>query len=129
MRECIVRPENGESVRLPVADSFFARAFGLSFRAPDSVSGMLFKFSEPSKNAFWTFGMCFPIDIVWIRDDEIVAIDLNVPPMGLRLKDAFGLRRPSSPIDTVIELPAGRAEDIGFSLHGKITIEYGKGSF
>jgi uncharacterized membrane protein (UPF0127 family) len=57
------------------------RARGLGGRASlDADSGMLFIFEQQDKYRFWMKDMRFPLDIVWIRGDEIVDITKNVPP-------------------------------------------------
>lgn len=37
-----------------------------------SSCAMLFRFSNSGKHAFWMKGMNFPLDIIWIMDNEIV---------------------------------------------------------
>jgi uncharacterized membrane protein (UPF0127 family) len=47
-----------------------------------------------------TFGMRFPLDLVWLRDGRVVRVDRSVPPRRLRSCRAA---------DSVLELSAGGA--------------------
>ncbi len=43
--------------------------------------GMLFIFTEPSKQPFWMHGMKFPIDIIWLdKEGNVVHIERNLSP-------------------------------------------------
>lgn len=96
-------------IRVEIAATMLARARGLGYR--DSLPegrGMLFTFGSAEQRSFWMKGMRFPIDIVWLRDGEVVDVTADVPPpagAGLSLKTYA----PSEPADDVLELPAGYA--------------------
>ncbi len=48
--------------------------------------GMLFVFNNPSKHSFWMKDMKFPIDIIWIsQQNKIVHIERNLQPCILFL--------------------------------------------
>jgi uncharacterized membrane protein (UPF0127 family) len=88
-----------------VADTYIARAKGLSGHAPLSAAeGMLFIFSSPSGGAFWMQGMLFPIDIIWIRSGRVIGITENARPMS---ETGYRLYYPPSPADQVLEVNAG----------------------
>lgn len=108
-------------IRVEIAASALARARGLSYRdeLPDG-RGMLFAFGRAQRHAFWMKGMRFPIDIVWIREGEVVDVTPEVPPA----EGAIDLRTytPIVPADEVLELPAGYAEAHGIVPGTRITL-------
>ena len=66
--------------KLELATTSFQRARGLMFRKTVE-GGMLFVFEKERKQAIWTFGMLFPIDILWIsRRKRVVHIKENAKP-------------------------------------------------
>lgn len=73
--------------------------------------GMLFDFASESRPTFWMKGMRIPIDIVWIRQGEVVSWQSDAQPdRGKTLYPAPG------PIDHVLELPAGWATSHGLTI-------------
>lgn len=104
----------GRTFTVEVADTPAKRELGLGKR--DSLPrdrGMLFPFGEARRWVFWMKGMRFPIDIVWIRDGRVVDIHRDVPvPASRALKDLKTVS-PVEPADTVLELNAGVAAEIG----------------
>lgn len=64
-----------------IADTNEKRNKGLGYRASLATnSGMLFIHDNPKKYTYWMKGMQFPIDIIWILNDEIIDILPNIPP-------------------------------------------------
>ncbi len=101
--------------RVEIADTPIARAQGLSgreFLAPDE--GMLFLFPFAGTQAFWMKDMKFPIDIIWIRDKEVVGMVIGAePPEG-----DSGPATYTSPeaADTVLEINAGLTQRLGIKV-------------
>jgi uncharacterized membrane protein (UPF0127 family) len=97
----------GRRVSLDVADTPRTQEKGLGGR--DSLAwhhGMYFEYDRPAFYTFWMKGMRFSIDIVWLRDGRIVAVDANVPFE----KGGNGpVLHPGVLIDGVLEVPAGYA--------------------
>ncbi len=69
--------------------------------------GMIF----PHCRAIHTFGMRFPIDVVFLKDESVVKV---VPAL------AAGHMAEATGADTVIELPSGAAALAGIELGDKI---------
>lgn len=69
--------------------------------------GMLFAFPKTGSYSFWMKGMRFPLDIIWISSGTIVHIEKNVQP------DFAGILTPSENADTVLEVNAGTADQLG----------------
>jgi uncharacterized membrane protein (UPF0127 family) len=71
-----------------VVKSENAQAQGLSGR--DSLTkstGMIFPFPETKLQAFWMKDMKFDIDIVWIKDSQVVDISRAVPAPKAQVDD------------------------------------------
>lgn len=62
--------------------------------------GMLFVFDQPGRYAFWMKGMKFPLDFVWIKDDQVIEITEKV---GLEQMEI----RPKQAVDKVLEVNSG----------------------
>ena len=98
----------GASVSVEIERTRTDRERGLSGRAelaPDQ--GMLFVFPEAGSQTFWMKDMRFPIDIIWLRRNEIVFIAPDVPPPAPG--EAPATRTPTREADAVLEVPAGFA--------------------
>lgn len=94
------------------------RAQGLSDR-PDLPpgTGMLFIYRQQNRYSFWMRNMHFPLDILWINADCIVAdASLNVPPPEPGQTTAQLPRySPAVPVQYVLEINAGEAVDKGIT--------------
>ncbi len=91
------------------ADTPALRERGLGYRETlPSGRGMLFLFPDrpPDRYVFWMKGMRFPLDIVWIRDGQVVFIERNIPA------DSEDIFRPLAEADSVLEVNAGDLSDI-----------------
>ncbi|PKB66065.1 MAG: hypothetical protein BZY81_08305 [SAR202 cluster bacterium Io17-Chloro-G4] len=78
-------------------------------------TGMLFVYEGQSKYSFWMPDMRFPLDIVWIGSDCTVAdVTLNaLPPEPGQANQDLPLYFPKSPVQYVLEINAGEAEEKG----------------
>ncbi len=109
-------------VAVDIVNTPALRSQGLSGRAGLAADeGMLFEFEAPKLQSFWMKDMRFEIDIVWIRDDQIVGITPNVPLP----KTPGALPQFSSPVpcDVVLELRAGAARRFGLKLGDAVRVE------
>lgn len=83
---------------------------GLSGRLSlDTEKGMLFFFDKPAIYQFWMPDMYFPIDIIWINNNEIVDISANVSNEFDPVSPRF--YRPKKPAQYVLEVNANFAKD------------------
>lgn len=95
---------NGAVIYLYRADNFFSRARGLLGRRLRNDQGMLI---EPCASVH-TFGMSHAIDVLYLdRNNRIIKIVERLRPW--RTSACRGARK-------VLELPAGRAHGLEFSL-------------
>lgn len=119
--EVPVRIGDSVTVQAMIASTPTQRARGLAVR--DSLSdqeGMYFIFPEAGYPLFWMKDMKFPIDILWIRGDELVDMTLDLQPPG---RDGqlpqYG---PRVAIDRVLEVPAGFARRHGLRLGMRVAV-------
>lgn len=111
-------------VQAYVADSEAERTQGLGeVEQLDSNQGMLFIFSQPTLATFWMKDVEYPIDIIWIRDGEVIGLESAVPPeLPATPLAEYKHYSPSQPINWVIELPAGRAEQLNITVGTAVRI-------
>ncbi len=97
--------------KVEIADNFFSHYQGLSNReslCPDC--GMLFLFSEKKDRHFVMRNMNFPIDIIFISNNEIVNIHKNAQPEGQNYQEIYSSEKKS---DAVFEINAFKSEKCG----------------
>ncbi len=116
----------GHRIAVEIADTPAKQALGLGQR--DDLAwdhGMFFSYARPDFYAFWMKGMRFSIDIVWILDNRIIAIDRSVPfePGG-----NGPTLRPDSLVDAVLEVPAGNATAHGWRIGDRVVTELASSS-
>lgn len=95
-----------------LAQTLVEKARGLSYReslGPDK--GMIFFFDPPAKESFWMKGMNFSLDMIWIRDNIVIDITKNAPPLKDSLRPLY--YSPKEPADMVLEINAGQADLFG----------------
>lgn len=105
----------GQRFNLEVADTPFLQRRGLAGRKNIlDDGGMLFLFDQPRQAVFWTKGMIIPIDIVWVRGQTVLGhVSGASPPRPGAADDDIPRFRSPEEVDRVIELRAGRAEELG----------------
>lgn len=112
---------NNKIIKVEIADEPDERTRGLSYR--DSLCddcGMLFIFPEKKVKSFWMKDMNFPIDIIWIDDDQIVKIDKNLKPEGIMPKETYSSE---VPVNYVLELNTNFSINYNIKIGDKIKIE------
>lgn len=84
-------------------------------------SGMYFTFKQPTTNPFWMKDMLIPIDIVWIRDGQIIGIENQVPAAG-NIPNPPQYYAPQ-PYTAVLELPSGAAQQHGLAVGQEVALD------
>ncbi len=105
-----------------IADSQKEREIGLSeTKSLSQNQGMIFLFEKPDYYSFWMKNMKFPIDIIYINNDQIVTIQNNAEP----IKDQENPIKyaPTQPADKVLEIQAGLAKAYKFKKGDKVKYE------
>jgi hypothetical protein len=112
----------GETIDLEVTSTPQQQALGLMYRRelPDN-RGMLFGFDPPRPVSFWMKNVPIPLDMIFVRDGKITAIESEVPPCQSQVCPTYG---PLTPVDRVIELRGGRAAELGLQVGDRIEIEF-----
>ncbi len=83
--------------------------------------GMLFPFQPARPVGFWMKNCLISLDMVFIRLGKVVAIAANAPPCTSEPCTVYPSR---VPIDQVIELRAGRADELGLKVGDPISVEF-----
>lgn len=108
-------------ITVEVARTAQEQAKGLGGRSSlPKGRGMLFPFEEAEPRVFWMKGMLIPIDMLWIREGKIAAIEANVAPPRSDETPAFF----SHVADLVLEVPAGFVAETGIQVGQSIKIQY-----
>lgn len=108
-------------LNVEVAKSFLEQANGLSFREELGSDGMLFILPREQKAGFWMKDMKFDIDIVWINDGKISEITHGVRADSYQKDKAVFY--PSDPVDWVLELEVGKAQELGLEVGQLVILE------
>ncbi|MDE2059109.1 MAG: DUF192 domain-containing protein [candidate division NC10 bacterium] len=109
------------TIAVEVARTAREQARGLGGRSSlPKGGGMLFPFDAAERRTFWMKGMLIPLDMLWIRESKIVAIDANVPPPRSHETPVIVSRV----ADLVLEVPAGFAQEMGISVGQTVRVKY-----
>lgn len=105
-----------------LAKTLVEKARGLSYRESlDKNKGMIFFFDPPSKESFWMKGMNFSLDMIWIRDNVVIDITKNAPPLKDSLRPLY--YSPKEPADMVLEVNAGQADQFGIQIGDAVIVD------
>jgi uncharacterized membrane protein (UPF0127 family) len=86
-------------------------AWGLMQRPPlGPLRGMWFRFDPPEPVRFWMHRTPNPLDMVFVREGRILAIEAEARPCPRLPCRSYG---PVEPADGVVELDAGEAARLG----------------
>jgi len=111
----------GQEVLLEVARTPRQQALGLMYRDPlPDNRGMLFPMGRPRPVNFWMKNVPGPLDMVFIYEGTIQAIEANVPPCEAEPCPTYGPGRQL--IDHVIELRGGHAAELGLAVGDTVVI-------
>lgn len=114
----------GQIFDLEVMDTPAKQREGLSGRdALASDQAMVFVFDQAKIMDFWMKDMKFNIDLLWVKDNEIVAWEKNMLAPDPNLPDNK-LQHYTSPfpVDKVIELPSGTIDSLSLKLNDKVEL-------
>lgn len=103
-------------VAVEIADTAKAKEQGLSGRDKlGKNEGMLFIFPQSGIYRFWMKGMKFPLDFIWIFNNQVVGMTEN---MGIDQTDI----RPPQAIDQVLEVNSGWVKQNKVAIGDKIKL-------
>lgn len=110
---------SGQCIQLEVADEPQEQAMGLQLRGPlPPLRGMWFPF-EDALLRFWMHRTPEPLDMVFINDNRVIAIEEAATPCPRLPCRSYG---PSEPGDGVVELAAGEARRLGIVVGSEAVI-------
>lgn len=102
--------------RVELAQTADQQAKGLMFRTklgPDE--GMLFPMNPPRAASFWMRNTVIPLDLVFVAPDgTVLNIAANAKPYDETKLQSLG------PVKAVLELPGGRAAELGIVAGDKV---------
>lgn len=99
---------NNKPINLEIARTSAEHYQGLSDRQDlCSTCGMLFVFPNLETRSFVMRRMNFPLDIIWIKKDQVVGVSRNLSPEGI---EPIAKYSSPEPVDLVLEIPAGQAD-------------------
>ena len=102
-----------ECIQLEVADEQQEKSIGMQLRGPlPPLRGMWFPFQDVLLR-FWMHRTLEPLDMVFINDQRVVAIEANASPCPRLPCRSYG---PDTPADGVVELAAGEASRLGITV-------------
>lgn len=112
----------GETIGLEVARTAQEQGLGLMYRQdlPDN-RGMIFPFDPPRPVSFWMRNVAIFLDMVFIYQGRIVAIEADVPPCTTASCPTYGPGQ--QPVNAVIELRGGRAAELGVQVGDRVQVE------
>ena len=101
------------------AKEHFRGLSGYTSLAKDS--GMLFVFKDYGIRRFVIRKMNFPLDIVWIHDNEVVDCVKNIPVLDKN--NRFSQVNSLKPVNYVLEVNAGTCDKYMITKHDKVDIK------
>lgn len=107
-------------IALEVAVTPLQQRIGLMQRpALPPLRGMWFPFDRPQPLRFWMLNTLAPLDMVFVRDNRVLAIEADVPVCPSLPCRGYGPRAAS---DGVVELRAGAARRLGIKVGDPVDI-------
>jgi len=83
---------------------------GLSGRDSIATNGMLFVMPTIDLHGFWMKDMKFDLDLVWIKDCQVIGVTLGVPaPVPGTPIESLPTYQPPGPVDMVLEVPSSKS--------------------
>ena len=121
-RWCLVGEKPPRCIDLEVPSSPRQYSMGLQLRpALPPLRGMWFVFNPPSVAKFWMHRTLAPLDLLFIANTRILAIEANAPICPRLPCPSYG---PDVPVDGVVELAAGEAERLGLRVGSPVQIQW-----
>ncbi|MFM2303914.1 MAG: hypothetical protein RLZZ135_1324, partial [Cyanobacteriota bacterium] len=111
-----------QSIGLEVVRTPEQQEIGLMYRTELAKDrGMLFVFNPPRPARFWMKNTLIPLDMIFMSNGVVKDIRNNIPPCKTDPCPSYG---PDTKIDidSVIELPAGRATELKLKVGARLKI-------
>jgi uncharacterized membrane protein (UPF0127 family) len=99
-----------------VSNTDAVRQQGLSGRESlGENEGMLFVYDQPGGHRFWMQGMKFPLDFIWINQNQVVGVTENVSV------DQTDIRPPQA-VDKILEVNSGWVKQRGIKIGDAVSL-------
>lgn len=111
-----------QEVMVEVRDTEAGRSLGYSYREKIGKNeGMLFVFPVSAPYPFWMKGMKFDLDIVWIKDSQVIGLSEKVkaPVNNGKVETVF----PPQAVNQVLEVPAGWVRENGVKVGDEVGLK------
>ncbi|WP_035798194.1 DUF192 domain-containing protein [Crocosphaera chwakensis] len=113
---------NETLIKLEVAKTPEQQQIGLMYRKSlDENRGMIFVFEQLRSVRFWMKNVNISLDMVFLANGKVKAVLPNVPPCSVDPCPTYG---PENLVNQVIELPGGRAIELGIEPGDQLDIEF-----
>lgn len=97
---------------------------GLSGRDAITTDGMLFVMPTIDYHGFWMKDMRFDLDMVWIKDCQVVGVTAGVPvPVPGTPLESLPTYQPPGPVDMVLEVPAQKSQAKNWAVGTPIAVQ------
>jgi uncharacterized membrane protein (UPF0127 family) len=117
---CLEGPAPARCIQLEVPRGDRQYAMGLQMRPPlPSLRGMWFPYAPPAMARFWMHRTPEPLDMLFIRNGRVVALESAVPPCMHLPCPSYG---PDQAVDGVLELGTGQAAVLGIAVGTPVRI-------
>lgn len=83
---------------------------------------MLFVFPDSQQRSFWMQDMLYSIDIVWLDQGRVVAVDSDLPLPGEAADQDLPRFISPQPVDMVLEIPVDFRRESGINIERGDTI-------
>lgn len=112
----------GQTIDLEVARTQTEQAIGLMHRTSLADNrGMLFIFEPPQSVRFWMKNVLIPLDMIFLQNGQVAAIEAVVPPCDTEPCPTYG---PDIVVDGVIELRGGRSAELGIEQGNRVQLKF-----
>lgn len=106
-------------IPVEIADTEEKQIKGLSSRdSLDPNSGMFFVYDNSSVRSVWMKDMNFGIDVIWIREGNVVKIDEGIYPQGL----GQPMVSSEESVDSFLEVNTGFVRDNQLKIGDSVTL-------
>jgi uncharacterized protein len=107
---------------LEVAQKPQQQSIGLMYRTfLPANRGMLFPFQPAQQVSFWMKHCRISLDMIFLREDKVVAIAAKVPPCVADPCPSYG---PKELVDRVIEVGSGRTAELGLKVGDTVKVQW-----
>lgn len=117
-----VQTQSGYTIKLELPQNAEQQAKGLMFRKNlPGDRGMLFRFGPPQPVRLWMKNTSIPLDMIFLSQGQVVAVVASAPPCAGNPCPTYGTE---IPVNQVIELPGGRAAQLGIKAGDRLPVRF-----